>query len=73
MGSLLGPADALYHWLGTELAAGIGVLRAAIASRTIWRCMHDVAACDLATAAGGRRFIASPPFGGACAGRSGRR
>jgi pimeloyl-ACP methyl ester carboxylesterase len=75
MGTLLGPADALYHWLGTELAPrGIGVLRVGYRKpNDLGRCMHDVAAaCDLATRAGGRRFIViGHSFGGAVAVQAG--
>jgi pimeloyl-ACP methyl ester carboxylesterase len=71
MGSLLGPAGALYHWLGNELAPqGIGVIRVGYRKpNDLSRCMHDVAAaCDLASRAGGRRFaVIGHSFGGAVA------
>src|SRR3546814_6822198 len=62
MGGLLGPGDALYHWLGDELAApgtGISVLRVG------WRRPNDLdlctldmlAAADLAARAGATRFV----------------
>jgi len=75
MGSLLGPARALYHWLGNELAPqGIGVIRVGYRKpNDLSRCMHDVAAaCDLASRAGGRRFVViGHSFGGAVAVQAG--
>jgi pimeloyl-ACP methyl ester carboxylesterase len=75
MGSLLGPADALYHWLGVELAAqGIGTIRVGYRKpNDLARCMHDVAAaCDLASRAGGRHFVVmGHSFGGAVAVQAG--
>jgi hypothetical protein len=75
MGSLLGPADALYHWLGVELAAqGIGTIRVGYRKpNDLARSMHDVAAsCDLASRAGGRRFVVmGHSFGGAVAVQAG--
>ena len=77
MGGLLGPADALYQWLGEELGAaesGIGVLRVG------WRrpnvldlCTLDLlAAADLAARAGAVRFVTGGhSFGGAVAVRAG--
>src|SRR3546814_14446850 len=58
MGGLLGPGDALYHWLGDELAApgtGISVLRVG------WRRPNDLDLCtpDMPAAA------ALPPRAGA--------
>ena len=46
MGSLLGPAGGLYHWLGTELAArDMGVVRVGYRKpNDLSRCMHDVTA-----------------------------
>ncbi len=71
MGSLLGPADALYHWLGVELAArGMGTIRVGYRKpNDLARCMHDVAAAsDLASRSGGRRFVTmGHSFGGAVA------
>lgn len=71
MGGLLGPADGLYHDLGTALAeAGMGLLRVG------WRrpndldlCLVDLlAAADLASRSGGERFITmGHSFGGAVA------
>src|SRR3546814_18741178 len=70
MGGLLGPGDALYHWLGDELAApgtGISVLRVG------WRRPNDLdlctldmlAAADLAARAGATRFVSGGHrFGG---------
>jgi pimeloyl-ACP methyl ester carboxylesterase len=56
MGSLLGPADGLYQWLGEELSARGDV----------------AAACDLIGRAGGRRFIVmGHSFGGAVAVQAG--
>jgi alpha/beta superfamily hydrolase len=75
MGSLLGPADGLYHWLGAELAPqGIGVIRVGYRKpNDLGRCMHDVsAACDLASRSGGRRFVViGHSFGGAVAVQAG--
>jgi pimeloyl-ACP methyl ester carboxylesterase len=71
MGSLLGPADGLYHDLGTKLAgAGIGTMRVGYRKpNDLSRCVHDVAAAaDLASRAGGRRFVVvGHSFGGAVA------
>jgi alpha/beta superfamily hydrolase len=71
MGSLLGPADGLYHDLGNELAnSGIGTIRVGYrAPNDLSRCVHDVAAAaDLASRAGGRRFVViGHSFGGAVA------
>jgi pimeloyl-ACP methyl ester carboxylesterase len=71
MGSLLGPAGGLYHDLGTELAdAGIGTIRVGYRKpNDLSRCVHDVAAAaDLASRAGGRRFVViGHSFGGAVA------
>jgi fermentation-respiration switch protein FrsA (DUF1100 family) len=75
MGSLLGPAEGLYHWLGTELAPeGIGTVRVGYRKpNDLSRCVHDVAAaCDLASRAGGRRFVVmGHSFGGAVAVQAG--
>jgi pimeloyl-ACP methyl ester carboxylesterase len=75
MGSLLGPADALYHWLGVELAArDIATIRVGYRKpNDLARCMHDVAAaCDLASRSGGRRFVVmGHSFGGAVAVQAG--
>lgn len=70
-GGLLGPADGLYHDLGTALAGeGIGTLRVS------WRrpddipmCSHDLAAaCEMAAVRGARRFVTmGHSFGGAIA------
>lgn len=71
MGGLLGPANALYHDLGTALAA-----RGIAAIRVGYRRPNDVAACtldvlgaaDLAHRNGGRRFVViGHSFGGAVA------
>jgi hypothetical protein len=71
MGSLLGPADGLYHWLGTELAPlGVATIRVGYRKpNDLSRCMHDVtAAADLASRSGGRRFVTvGHSFGGAVA------
>ena len=75
MGSLLGPARALYHWLGNELAPqGIGVIRVGYRKpNDLSRCVHDVAAAtDLASRSGGRRFVLmGHSFGGAVAVQAG--
>lgn len=71
MGSLLGPADGLYHDLGVTLAAqGIGTLRVGYRRpNDLAACVHDLAAvADLATRQGALRFIAmGHSFGGAVA------
>ncbi len=75
MGSLLGPADGIYHWLGAELAPrGIGTLRVGYRKpNDLSRCVHDVAAaCDLASRAGARRVVViGHSFGGAVAVQAG--
>jgi fermentation-respiration switch protein FrsA (DUF1100 family) len=75
MGSLLGPAEGIYHWLGTELAPqGVGTIRVGYRKpNDVSRCMHDVtAACDLASRSGGRRFVVlGHSFGGAVAVQAG--
>jgi pimeloyl-ACP methyl ester carboxylesterase len=71
MGSLLGPANGIYHWLGTELAPkGVGTIRVGYRKpNDLSRCVHDVAAaCDVAGRAGARRFVViGHSFGGAVA------
>ena len=75
MGSLLGPADGVYHRLGVELAAeGVGVVRIGYRKpNDLSRCVHDVAAaCDLASRSGARRFVViGHSFGGAVAVQAG--
>ncbi|MFM8236816.1 MAG: alpha/beta hydrolase [Actinomycetota bacterium] len=75
MGSLLGPARALYQRLGIELGAeGIGVVRVGYRKpNDLGRCIHDVvAAGDLAGRNGGRRFVViGHSFGGAVAVQTG--
>jgi pimeloyl-ACP methyl ester carboxylesterase len=75
MGSTLGPAHGVYHWLGTELAPlGIATIRVGYRKpNDLSRCMHDVtAACDLASRSGGRRFVViGHSFGGAVAVQAG--
>ncbi|MGZ6976042.1 MAG: alpha/beta hydrolase [Acidimicrobiia bacterium] len=75
MGGLLGPAGGLYHDLGERFAAeGIGTLRVGYRKpNDLVRCVHDVAAAaDLATRAGGRRFVTvGHSFGGAVAVQAG--
>lgn len=75
MGSLLGPARALYARLGAELAAeGIGVVRVGYRKpNDLGRCLHDVvAAGDLAGRNGARRFVViGHSFGGAVAVQTG--
>jgi pimeloyl-ACP methyl ester carboxylesterase len=71
MGSLLGPADGLYHDLGVRLAArGIGTVRVGYRKpNDLARCVHDMAAAaDLAGRRGARRFVTmGHSFGGAVA------
>jgi pimeloyl-ACP methyl ester carboxylesterase len=71
MGSLLGPAEGLYHDLGIALAArGIGTVRVGYRKpNDLPRCVHDVAAAaDLAGRRGARRFVVmGHSFGGAVA------
>ena len=69
MGGVLGPADALYQELGVTLAnSGIGLIRVGYrVPNDTEKCVHDlVAAADLATRSGARRFITmGHSFGGA--------
>ncbi len=71
MGSLLGPADSLYHELGVRFAAqGIATVRVGYRKpNDLSRCVHDVAAAsDLAGRRGARRFVVmGHSFGGAVA------
>lgn len=71
MGSLLGPADGLYHDLGLTFAdAGIGMLRVGYRRpNDLAACVHDLAAvADLASRQGALRFVAmGHSFGGAVA------
>jgi hypothetical protein len=71
MGSLLGPADGLYHDLGVRLAAlGIATVRVGYRKpNDLARCVHDMAAAaDLAGRRGARRFVTmGHSFGGAVA------
>jgi pimeloyl-ACP methyl ester carboxylesterase len=71
MGSLLGPADGLYHDLGVHLAArGIGTVRVGYRKpNDLSCCVHDMAAAaDLAGRRGARRFVTmGHSFGGAVA------
>jgi pimeloyl-ACP methyl ester carboxylesterase len=75
MGSLLGPADGLYQWLGEQLAPlGTGVVRVGYRKpNDLSRCVHDVAAaCDLVGRNGGRHFVViGHSFGGAVAVQAG--
>ena len=71
MGSLLGPADGLYHDLGVRFAErGIATVRVGYRKpNDLARCVHDVAAAaDLAGRRGARRFVVmGHSFGGAVA------
>jgi pimeloyl-ACP methyl ester carboxylesterase len=71
MGSLLGPAEGLYHDVGVALAArGIGTVRVGYRKpNDLPRCVHDVAAAaDLAGRRGSRQFVVmGHSFGGAVA------
>ncbi|MBK5286842.1 MAG: alpha/beta hydrolase [Acidimicrobiia bacterium] len=75
MGGLLGPAGGLYHDLGLAFAAqGIGTMRVGYRRpNDLVRCVHDVAAAaDLASRAGGERFVTvGHSFGGAVAVQAG--
>jgi alpha/beta superfamily hydrolase len=71
MGSLLGPADGIYQWLGeTFVSRGVATIRVGYRKpNDLARCVHDVAAaCDLSSRSGGRHFIViGHSFGGAVA------
>ncbi len=71
MGGLLGPANGLYHHLGTALVErGIGTLRVGYRRpNDLDACVHDLAAvADLAWHHGARRFVTmGHSFGGAVA------
>jgi pimeloyl-ACP methyl ester carboxylesterase len=71
MGSLLGPAEGLYHDLGDAFAHdGIGTVRVGYRKpNDLSRCVHDLAAAtDLASRSGARRFVTvGHSFGGAVA------
>ncbi len=75
MGGLLGPAGGLYHDLGTRFADdGIATMRVGYRKpNDLVRCVHDVAAAaDLASRAGGERFVTvGHSFGGAVAVQAG--
>ena len=69
MGGVLGPAEALYHDLGSILAdQGIGTIRVGYRKpNDTAKCVHDLAAAaDLASRSGAKRFITmGHSFGGA--------
>lgn len=72
LGGVLGPADAIYHHLGTVLAASgvaTGIRVGYRVPNDLDRCVTDVvAAAGLAAAAGARRFVVvGHSFGGAVA------
>ena len=75
MGGLLGPARGLYHDLGVSFTEqGIGTMRVGYRkANDLVRCVHDVAAAaDLASRAGGEKFITvGHSFGGAVAVQAG--
>lgn len=76
MGGLLGPAEGLYHDLGTTLAADHGIATVRVAYRRpndLDACVHDVlAALELAVRRGARRAVTvGHSFGGAVAVRAG--
>ncbi len=75
MGGLLGPADGLYHDLGTRFAdQGIGLVRIGYRNpNDLGACVHDlVAVAELAARRGARRFVTmGHSFGGAVAIRAG--
>jgi hypothetical protein len=74
-GGLLGPASGLYHDLGRRFTeAGIGTIRVGYRlPNDLSRCAHDfVAAADLASRTGARRFVTvGHSFGGAVAVQAG--
>lgn len=72
MGGVLGPADGVYHSLGSELAEQYGIATLRVGYRKpndLSRCVHDVAAAgDLASRSGARQFVViGHSFGGAVA------
>lgn len=71
MGGLLGPSDGAFHDLGVAFAEqGIGVVRVGYRQPNhLKECVLDMAgACDLASRAGGERFVTvGHSFGGAVA------
>jgi hypothetical protein len=71
MGSLLGPADGIYHFLGERLAAdGIATIRVGYRKPNhLPRCVHDLAAAaDLAVQGGAQGVVTvGHSFGGAVA------
>jgi hypothetical protein len=76
MGSLLGPADGVYHALGSDLADAYGIATMRVGYRKpndLSRCVHDVAAAaDLASRSGARGFVViGHSFGGAVAVQAG--
>jgi dienelactone hydrolase len=74
MGGLLGPAEGLYHDLGTRFAEqGIGLVRIGYRKpNDLDACVHDlVAVAELAARRGARRFVTmGHSFGGAVAVRA---
>ena len=76
MGSLLGPANALYQDLGFHLDRTHGIATVRVGYRKpndLSRCVHDVAAAaDLASRSGARNFVVmGHSFGGAVAVQAG--
>ncbi|MBV8951617.1 MAG: hypothetical protein JOZ99_12135, partial [Actinobacteria bacterium] len=75
MGGLLGPANGLYHDLGSTFASrGIGTIRVGYRRpNDLDACVHDLAAvADLAWHHGARRFVTmGHSFGGAVAVQAG--
>lgn len=71
MGSLLGPAGGIYHWLGEQFAAdGIATIRVGYRRPNhLPYCVHDLAAAaDLAVQGGAKRVVTiGHSFGGAVA------
>jgi len=69
MGGVLGPAEALYQDLGSQLAEqGVGTMRVGYRKpNDMGHCLHDLAAAaDLAARSGAKRFITmGHSFGGA--------
>jgi pimeloyl-ACP methyl ester carboxylesterase len=76
LGGVLGPAEGLYHDLGTELAENHGIASIRVGYRVpndLERCVHDVlAVAELTSRTGAQRFVTmGHSFGGAVAVQAG--